>query len=93
MAALVVEGGFDLEGFARHVMQRLPTYARPVFVRLTREIETTGTFKQRKIDLVKQGFDPRATRDEIFVLHPELQTYVRLTPAVYGDICDGKVRL
>ena len=93
MAALVVADDFDLEGFARHVIQRLPAYARPVFVRLTREIETTATFKQRKLDLVKQGFDPRATKDELFVLHPELQTYVRLTPAVYGDICEGKVRL
>ena len=58
-----------------------------------REIETTSTFKQRKVDLVKQGFDPRATGDPIYFLHPELQTYVRLTPALYGDICEGKVRL
>lgn len=93
MAALVVEDGLDLDGFARHVIQQLAAYARPVFLRVTREIETTSTFKQRKNDLVKQGFDPNATRDEIFFLHPELQTYVRLTPAVYGEVCEGKVRL
>ena len=42
---------------------------------------------------MKEGFDPRAIGDAIYFLHPELQTYVRLTPALYGDICEGKVRL
>ena len=93
MAAMVVEDGIDLDGFARHVTQQLAAYARPVFLRVTHEIGTTSTFKQRKYDLVKQGFDPSAIKDEIFFLHPELQTYVRLTPALYGDISEGKVRL
>ncbi len=93
MAALVVEDELDLDGFCRHVVQRLAGFARPVFLRVMREIETTSTFKQRKVDLVKQGFDPNATGDAIFFLQPELQTYVRLTPALYGDICEGKVRL
>jgi fatty-acyl-CoA synthase len=93
MAALVAERELDLEGFGAHVMQRLAGYARPVFLRVMGEIETTSTFKQRKVDLVKQGFDPSATVDAIFFLHPELQTYVRLTPALYRDICEGKVRL
>ena len=93
MAAMVVEDGIDLDGFARHVTQQLAAYARPVFLRVTHEIGTTSTFKQRKYDLVKQGFDPTAIGDEIFFLHPDLQTYVRLTPALYGDISEGKVRL
>ena len=57
------------------------------------EIETTSTFKQRKVDLVKEGFDPGATDDPIYFLHPELQSYIRLDPAMYGEICEGKVRL
>ena len=92
MAALVVEDGLDLEGFGRHVM-RLPAYARPVFLRIKREIETTSTFKQRKLDLVKEGFDLSATHDPIYFLHPELQVYVPLEPAGFAAIAEGKVRL
>ena len=92
MAALVVEDGLDLEGFGRHVM-RLPAYARPVFLRIKREIETTSTFKQRKLDLVKEGFDLSATQDPIYFLHPDLQVYVPLEPAGHAAIAEGKVRL
>ena len=52
----------DLDGFGRHVTERLAAYARPVFLRVTGEIEATSTFKQRKVDLVKQGFDPGRDR-------------------------------
>jgi fatty-acyl-CoA synthase len=93
MAALVVEDDLDLEGFYRHVVQQLPIYARPVFLRIQREIEATSTFKQRKIDLVKQGFDPAATADPIYFLHPELQAYVRLDPKLHADIVKGVIRL
>jgi fatty-acyl-CoA synthase len=93
MAALVVEDGLDLEGFARHVTQQLPPFARPVLLRIQREIETTSTFKQRKVELVKQGFDPTAIADPLYFLHPELQAYVRLDARLHAEICAGKVRL
>jgi fatty-acyl-CoA synthase len=93
MAALVVEDGLDLDGLSRHVAQQLPNYARPVFLRISKEIETTSTFKQRKLDLVKEGYNPAAIKDPLYVLHPELQSYVRLDTSVYDDICEGKVRI
>ena len=40
----------------------LPDYARPLFLRIQSEIDVTGTFKQKKIDLVREGFDPAAMR-------------------------------
>jgi fatty-acyl-CoA synthase len=93
MAALVVDEGIDMDGLARHVTQQLAAYARPAFLRVTSASDVTSTFKQRKFDLVKEGFDPRLISDAIYFLHPELQTYVRLTPSLYTDISEGKVRL
>lgn len=93
MAALIVEEGFDLEGFYRHVVGQIPAYARPVFLRLQPHIETTSTFKLRKVDLVKDGFDPGAIGDPIFFLHQARQAYCRLDPALYAEICLGKVKL
>jgi fatty-acyl-CoA synthase len=93
MAALVVEDDLDLEGFYRHVVQQLPAYSRPIFLRIRAEIETTSTFKQRKVDLVKEGFDPAASADPIYFLSPDRQAYVRLDPALYAEILNGKLRL
>src|SRR5205807_9853974 len=58
MAAIVARDDFNLAAFYRHLAARLPDYARPLFLRLRRDIEVTGTFKQKDIDLSNQGFAP-----------------------------------
>ena len=66
-------GGWRLSispGLAQRLEGRLPPYARPVFLRLQPEIEVTGTFKQRKVELVKEGFDPSAIPDPLYWLDP-----------------------
>jgi fatty-acyl-CoA synthase len=93
MAAITANGSLDLDGLGTHVSQRLAAYARPAFLRIMPEIDATSTFKHRKVDLVKQGFDPAAVSEAIYLLHPELQTYVRLTPSLHADIGAGKIRL
>ncbi len=47
---------------ASTLRQRLPDYARPVFLRIRQDIEITATFKQKKIDLVKRGLRSRGDR-------------------------------
>lgn len=93
MAALALDEDFDMDGFYRHVTERIPAYARPVFLRVQPRIETTSTFKQRKLDLVKQGFDPDMTADPIYFLQPGKSGYERLGSALYNEICQGKIRL
>jgi fatty-acyl-CoA synthase len=93
MAALVVEDELDLAGFHRHVVRQLPAYARPIFLRIQREIETTSTFKQRKLDLVKQGFDPGSIDEPMFLLHPQHQSYVPLDASTHSAILSGQIRL
>src|SRR5207247_6272868 len=51
MAALVVEGNLDLAALRAHLVAHLPEYARPLFLRIKSEIDVTGTFKQKKVDL------------------------------------------
>jgi len=93
MAAVVVDDAVDLPALRAELHARLPGYARPLFLRVRREIELTMTFKQKKIDLVAQGFDPGTTADAIYFDDPRQRAYVRLDPARYRDIADGKVRL
>ena len=93
MAALVVAGDIDLEGLGEHLAERLPEYARPLFLRIRQELDVTGTFKQKKIDLVREGFDPSATGDAIFFHDPEAHAFVRLDKPRYDRIVAGAVRV
>lgn len=93
MAALTLDADVDLEKLRDYVVAELPAYARPIFLRMQPEIETTGTFKYRKVDLVKEGFDPSKTPDAIWFDHPGEKKYVRLTPEMYADVQAGKFKL
>jgi fatty-acyl-CoA synthase len=93
MAALVVDSTFDLTAFRAHVGQRLPSYARPVFLRLLRSLETTGTFKARKQDLLQAGYDPQATTDPLFFDDECQGSYVPLNAERYAAIQAGRVRI
>ena len=65
MALLGVEGELDLPELALR-LRALPDYARPVFLRLRRELELTATFKHKKHDLAKEGFDPDRVADPLY---------------------------
>jgi fatty-acyl-CoA synthase len=93
MAALVVKEGFDLEALHAQLAKELPTYARPLFLRLRPEMEVTGTFKHRKVELVKEGFDPRATREPLYFADADKGRFVPLDAALFERIEVGEVRL
>ena len=93
MAALVADPGLDLAALRAHLADRLPGYARPVFVRLRRELDLTGTFKYAKHDLVRQAYDPAALADPIYFDHPDHRAFVRLDRALYERLQAGHFRL
>jgi fatty-acyl-CoA synthase len=93
MAALVITPAFDVTALGDYLEKNLPPFARPIFLRFQQEIEVTSTFKQRKIELQKQGFDPSLISDPLYVRVASSAHYTRLTPELYRDICDGKVKL
>ncbi|MEI9903752.1 MAG: hypothetical protein WDN06_06990 [Asticcacaulis sp.] len=90
-AALITREGFDLKAFKDHVDSHLPVYARPRFIRLLHDVETTGTFKYKKMDLIKQGFDVTQTRDPLYVLIGD--AYVPLTEDLTRQLAGGELRL
>ena len=94
MAALVANAQMiDLEALHEQVHAALPAFARPLFLRLQEQTDTTGTFKLRKVDLVKEGFDPDRIEDPLYFDHPVIGKYVRLTRELYEQIMDGKMRV
>ncbi|KAK3096869.1 hypothetical protein FSP39_004198 [Pinctada imbricata] len=84
MAALLLKENFKmdpshLQQIYNHCQENLPSYARPIFIRIIPEMPLTTTHKQKKTEYVKQGFDPNIISDPLFVITPEEKTYTPLT--------------
>ncbi len=93
MAALVVDGELDFNEFRQHLERRLPSYARPLFLRITDQIDATSTFKHTKSDLQRDGYDPAVTRDRIYFDDPVQQAFVPVDATLYDGIQSGKLRV
>jgi fatty-acyl-CoA synthase len=93
MATIVCDPDLDLAALRAYLAARLPDYARPLFLRIRDTIEVTATFKQKKLDLAAQGFDPAKTDDAIFFDDPREHALVRLDGALHDKIVSGEVRL
>uniref|UniRef100_A0ABX1PQA4 Long-chain-acyl-CoA synthetase n=2 Tax=Aromatoleum anaerobium TaxID=182180 RepID=A0ABX1PQA4_9RHOO len=78
MAAIVMQEDhrFDPAGFYALAEARLPRYAAPLFVRVPRAADLTTTFKLRKVDLQRQGYDPAAFDDPLYVRSEAERTYL-----------------
>ena len=93
MAAITVSSEFAMLGLAEHLRTTLPAYAVPLFLRIQPEAETTGTFKFRKVELVKQGFDLSQIDDPVWFLEPGAGEYSELDEAISDSIIAGEYRL
>ncbi|XP_056401167.1 long-chain fatty acid transport protein 3 [Hyla sarda] len=95
MAAITLRPGhqLDLDEVFRHVVEFLPSYARPRFLRVMDEIEATGTFKQQKQRLVQDGFSPSHIKDPLYLLDEAARTYRPLTDDLYSRIVSSDLRL
>jgi len=93
MAAIVADDRFDLREFGERLARRLPAYARPVMIRLCASLDTTETFKQKKQELVREGFDPGLVNDPLFYRDPSSGGYRPVDPRDYARILEGSIRL
>jgi fatty-acyl-CoA synthase len=93
MAAITPGEGFALDGLRDYLVRELPNYARPIFVRIQPAIETTGTFKYRKVDLVRDGFDPAKIEQQLYFDHPIEHRYMAITPELYAQIQSSAFKL
>ncbi|XP_005113163.1 long-chain fatty acid transport protein 6 [Aplysia californica] len=96
MAALTLKNGCslgrqELKELYDHVCGQLPTYARPLFLRHLGEAIITGTFKQKKGDLVGEGYDHNKVSDPLFFLDAQKETYSPLSPSDLGKFLQSRL--
>ncbi|KAI1116658.1 fatty-acyl-CoA synthase [Nemania sp. NC0429] len=97
-AALVLTGEtVDFAALAAHCLARLPRYAVPLFLRITKGLEYTGTHKLQKQKLRSEGIELATIEasgdDQMYWLPPGSKTYVPFTQKDLDGIKAGSVRL
>lgn len=90
MAAIRLHDGaeFDGQAMAESLRSSLPSYAVPLFIRISAELEHTSTFKSRKTELREQAFDTSAFDEPVYVLTKK-NGYVPLYEGAERDLVDG----
>jgi citronellyl-CoA synthetase len=83
---------FDFQALLTHLRQELPAYAVPLFLRLSAEMETTGTFKHKKAPLKEQAYDLDRCSDPLYAWLPGTDRYVPLTRELQMAIAAGNYR-
>ncbi|XP_056428569.1 long-chain fatty acid transport protein 2-like [Hyla sarda] len=95
MVSLKLKEGksFDGDKIFKQVTEYLPNYARPRFVRIQDSIQVTATYKQYKMDLVKDGFNPFCVKDPLYILDDTFRTYRPMDRQLYNDILEKRIKL
>ena len=80
---------FDFKSLLSSLKSALPHYAVPVFLRISDEVDTTGTFKHKKAPLKEKGFDLSKQDNPVYVYLPKAQEYVPMCKDIQGKIEAG----
>jgi len=89
MASLSVNEQFNLDALASYVCEKLPVFQRPYFVRLSRDMRITGTFKHQKVAYRDEGYDPAKVEDPLFYL--DGKRYVPIDQELHRRLLSGEI--
>ena len=93
MACIVgTPDSINISQLAKQLYPLLPAYAIPGFIRLVESTKITGTFRFRKNDYRKEGYNIKIVFDKLFVLDQVQKMYVPLQEDLYKEVVDGKFR-
>jgi solute carrier family 27 fatty acid transporter 1/4 len=89
MAAIVKSDLIDLAHLTARIKAELPSYSRPLFIRIVDEIDHTGTFKAKKSKLIEEAYNVNSFGDKVYYFNTAEQEYRQLTSSIYQDIRNG----
>ena len=96
MAAILdPEGELDLADLAREMSKVLPAYAKPLFIRIIKNMRMTGTYKLQKKEYQKEGYqlDQIKDGDVVYFWDATSRSYVQFTQELDENIRAGKIRV
>jgi citronellyl-CoA synthetase len=95
MAAIVPRSSvvdFELKALADKFIENLAPYAIPIFLRFKSNLSITPTFKLKKVELKKEGFDLEKIDDPLYIMLPGESEYIPLTKNIYENILNGQYK-
>ena len=88
MVTMSVAANFSLTEFEQYLVSELSVHQIPYFLRITNQLQTTGTFKHQKEAFKSLGFDPKNFSEPVYFLDQD--RYVVMTSSLYDEIQLGK---
>jgi fatty-acyl-CoA synthase len=91
MAAVKLREGalFDGKALAQRLSDALPGYSVPLFIRLVESLETTSTFKSRKVELRQEAYGPEVS-DPLYALAGRGEGYVPFYDDYPAEVAAGR---
>lgn len=88
----------DCAGLGKFVLERLPRYAVPYFLRVAPQLQYTGTFKIQKGQAKREGVDvdlieKSGSKDKVFWLPPGETSYRAYGRSDWENLQSGKVKM
>ncbi len=93
MAAITTQAGFDAAKLHAHLAASLPAYARPIFLRLCRALDRTGTFKTVTGRLAREGFAPNQAGEPVYWADPARSCFRLFDDETRAALAEGRIRL
>jgi len=70
----------------------LPPYAVPLFIRVKQKLDTTDTFKYKKVELKTQAYDVKKCNEPLYVALPKSGQYTPMNEDLQMEIDGGNYR-
>ena len=82
---------FNIDEFSQFILDVLPKYSIPIFIRIIEEVETTtSSFKIVKTKLCNEAYDIQKVKDQMYFWDSGFKKYVPFTDSIYQEIKEGK---
>lgn len=93
MAALTFmeDETMDWKRFLSYLNRRMPEHARPIFIRICKQLNDIDNLEEVKQQVQQEGFDITRVKDPIVYYHPQKEAYLPMTVDIYNDIMAGKL--
>ncbi|MHA1267398.1 MAG: AMP-binding protein [Candidatus Helarchaeota archaeon] len=85
---------FHLQEFSQFVLEVLPSYSIPLFLRLTEALELTGgTLKVKKTRFKEENYKIELISDPLYFWDNQIKGYIPFTPSLYNQLIDGTLKI
>jgi acyl-CoA synthetase (AMP-forming)/AMP-acid ligase II len=85
---------FEIADFSQFILDVLPSYSIPVFIRICEDdLEITGPYKIKKTNLRREAYDIELISDNIFLWNQQDRKYIFLNNDIYHELINGQFKI